>query len=158
MYRVLLILCGLLLTSCNYFESKKVSKDSIVQQELKTFTWNEVDTFPSFEACNSFETQALKKMCFENEITSHVFKALNKANVEVYNSMSETIELQLLISEKGDFSILSSKISKIVKVSIPEINKILLQSILTLPQAYPAIKRGQQVKTQFVLPILLEVN
>jgi len=158
MYRLLLLLCCILLTSCNYFESKKVSKESIVQQELKTFTWNEVDTYPSFKVCESFETEALKKTCFETEITNHVFETLNNANVEVYDALSETIELQLTISDEGVFNIESSKVSQNLKTLIPEINTILSESISSLPEAYPAIKRGQQVKTQFVLPILLEVN
>jgi flagellar motor protein MotB len=158
MYRVLFVLCSLLLTSCNYFESKKVSKDSIVEQELKTFTWNEVDTYPSFKICDSFETEALKKTCFETEITNQIFEALNKTNVEVYDAFSETIELQLIISEEGVFSISSLKTSDSLKTLIPEINKVLSNSITNLPKVYPAIKRGQYVKTQFVLPILIEIN
>ncbi|WP_375239887.1 hypothetical protein [Aurantibacter sp.] len=158
MFRILLVLCSLLLTSCNYFESKKISKDNIVEQELKTFAWNEVDTYPSFKICDSFETEALKKTCFETEINNQVFDALKNTNVDVYDAFSETIELQLIISEKGTFSISSLKISDSLRVVIPEINKILSNSITSLPQAYPAIKRGQHVKTQFVLPILIEVN
>ena len=158
MCRILFVLCCLLLTSCNYFESKKVSKDSIVQQELKTFNWDEVDTYPAFESCNSFETEALKKTCFETEITNRVFETLNSTSIEVYDTFSETIALQLIISEKGSFSIQSSKISDSLKTIIPNISKILSNSINNLPKVYPAIKRGQQVKTQFVLPILIEVN
>ena len=51
--------------SCNYFDAKKVSADDILEEELQTFTWNEVDEYPSFEMCDSLSSKAEKKQCFE---------------------------------------------------------------------------------------------
>ena len=41
---------------------------------------------------------------------------------------------------------------------IPNIETLITDSLNTLPKIFPAIKRGQQVKTQFKLPIILRVN
>ena len=155
-YQLIFVL--LLLQSCNYFEAKKISKDAIVKEQLETFNWNDVDTYPSFKACDSLEEKDDKRACFETQITSHFFEALSNEHFLIDDDINETIYFYLLINKEGVVSLKSKKVNEKTRQIIPNIDTFITNSIKSLPKIYPAIKRGQQVQTQFVLPILLEVN
>ena len=60
-YLLLLLLC----LGCQNFETKKISSDEIIQEELKEFNWQEVEVYPSFKECESFTETQEKKTCFE---------------------------------------------------------------------------------------------
>lgn len=147
-----------LLVSCQYFEAKKTTKDAILKKELKTFNWNEVDTYPSFPVCDSIQRLTNKKHCFENTLANHISTQLAKENFVVTQDINDTIILEFLISEKGQLQIQQFSVDSLTIAELPNIQQIIENSIDSLPPIYAAIKRGQQVKTQFKLPIILQVN
>ena len=51
-----------------------------------------------------------------------------------------------------------AKIDALIIEEIPNINVLINQSLDSLPQIFPANKRGQQVTTEFNLPIIIKVN
>ena len=53
MKKISVLLCVLILSSCEYFNVKKTSSEAILKEELQTFNWNEVDAYPSFSDCDS---------------------------------------------------------------------------------------------------------
>lgn len=148
----------LLLTSCQDFSVKKTTPEAILNEELKTFNWNEVDSYPSFTICDSLQTKIEKKACFENTLNSHILTELQKETLVVSKDVNDTIMLSFLISEKGNLTINSVEISPTTIEEIPNLETLITQSLETLPQIFPSIKRGQQVKTEFKLPIILQVN
>ena len=151
----ILIIC---LTSCDYFDKKKVNSQDIVKEELETFSWNEVDEYPSFDNCNSSETKALRKQCFQTTLTNHIISQLVLKKIVVTEDLNDTIEMSFFISEKGDLRVLNIQSNPIITSQIPDINKYLTESLNNLPQISPAIKRGQQVKTEFKIPIIIKVE
>ena len=152
---IFLIFC---LTSCKYFDKKKVNAEELLNQELKTFNWNEVDEYPSFATCDSSNKKSARKACFENTITSYIFDHLNAQNIIVLEALNDTLEMTIEISDKGDLNVLNIKNSALVQEQIPNIDSLLISGLDSLPKIYPAIKRGQHVKTQFELPIIIKVN
>ena len=70
MRSVILLFLSFFLCSCSYFEKKKIDSQSILEQELKTFSWNEVDQFPSFESCEDIINFNENKICFIVELTA----------------------------------------------------------------------------------------
>lgn len=153
-----LILVLFFLQSCNYFQVKKITKESVIQDQIETLDWNDVDAYPSFVICDSLQERDDKRACFETELTNHFFLILNDESIVVDEDINETIYLDLLITEKGVVSISDKTITEKTRQIIPDIDAYLLKSVESLPQVYPAIKRGQQVKTQFKLPIQLQVE
>ena len=154
----LLILLCILLQSCNYFDAKKISKQTIIDEQLKTFNWTDVDTYPSFVVCDSFSEKEDKRAYFETEIAKHFFTVLNEESIMVNEAINETIRLHLLINQQGIVSLKRKEINEKTRQIIPNIDTLITKSIKSLPKIYPALKRGQQVQTQFVLPINLEMN
>ena len=150
------LLCMMLL-SCEYFKVKKTSSEAILNEELQTFNWNEVDVYPSFSVCDSSVTKTERRLCFEKTLAFYITRNLQKDTIVVTQDITDTINLQLLISEKGLLSLVHMEVDSVTNEEIPNIKLLLSQSIDSLPKIFPAIKRGQQVKTEFKLPIIIKV-
>ncbi|MFI1745135.1 hypothetical protein [Thalassobellus sediminis] len=147
-----------MLTSCEYFNVKKTSSEAILNEELQTFNWNDVDAYPTFSLCDSISTKQEKKECFESHLTTHIFSFLERDGIVVTQNINDTIVLSFQVSETGVLSLSSSKIDTFTLQEIPNIKTLLTKSIDSLPKIFPAIKRGQQVKTAFELPVIINVN
>lgn len=152
----LYFLCILLfVTSCNYFDVKKTSSDTILKEELQTVNWKEVDVFPAFAVCDSSSSIQERKFCFENTLIMHIQKTLAREKLVVSTDLTDTIMIDFKLSDKGEISILNLKINKESLESLPNITNLINSAIDSLPKIYPAIKRGQLVTTQFKLPIII---
>ena len=88
----------------------------------------------------------------------HISEYLKNQHYVVTNSIEDTIKLTFSISENGTPNISEIKISQAALKEIPDIKNEILNSVNSLPKIYPAIKRGQQVKTEFKLPIIIKVD
>ena len=152
---LLLIIC---LTSCDYFEKKKVNAEDILNEELQSFSWNEVDEYPSFITCDSSSTKLERKQCFEHTLTQNISSHLSASSIIVTETIVDTVIMTFQISEIGILKVLDIESSEQTKLQIPELDSILSQSLIDLPQIFPAIKRGQQVKTQFKMPFVINAD
>lgn len=148
----------LIVTSCNYFDVKKTSSDAILNEELKTFNWSEVDEYPTFSSCDASLSKEIKKQCFQNTLTEIITKKLHNDTLVVSQNISDTIYMKIEISEKGALSLKEAKVDSITLQELPHIKSLLTTALDSLPQIFPAIKRGQQVKTAFTMPIIIQVN
>ncbi|WP_034062574.1 hypothetical protein [Lacinutrix jangbogonensis] len=151
----LLIICA---TSCDYFNAKKISSEDIYNEEQKTFNWNAVDTYPTFSTCDTFETKTEKKTCFENTLSQHITSRLQNETIIVSQDIEDTLVLEFQISELGEIAIKNIDLKETTETEIPNIKNMISESLNTLPQIFPAIKRNQPVKTEFRLPIVIAVN
>jgi hypothetical protein len=148
----------LMLYSCEYFNVKKVSSETILKEELQTFNWNDVDEYPMFTVCNSTLTKQERKACFEQTLTNFIIGYLQKDAIVVTQDLYDTIYLNFKITAAGDLILLDTKIDSLTNNEIPYIKQLLTESLDSLPEIFPAIKRGQQVTTEFTLPIIISAN
>ena len=146
------------LTSCKYFDVKKTSSEAILKEKLETFDWNDVDEYPSFSFCDSLIEKQAVKQCFENYITRNILENLEKEKLVVTHDVSDTIELDFQISEKGAITLSDFEVDSLTLREIPDIKSLIQNSIGALPKIYPATKQGQQVKTKFELPLVIHVK
>ncbi len=148
----------LILTSCNYFNVQKTSSEQILKDELQAFNWNEVDEFPTFSSCDTSSTKQRRKSCFETTLANHILNKLSQEKLIVSHDLNDTIIIEFKLSEKGEISILNMKIEEETRRILPKLEKQIFTSIDSLPEIFPAIKRGQQVTTQFKLPLIIKAN
>ena len=156
--RFALIFCFIICFSCQYFEKKKLNSDVILEQELQTFKWDEVDQYPTFETCDDDNNYEGNKICFESIFTTHISEVLKDSDMAFLDSENDTILVNFLVSKTGEITISNLYASQLSEVSIQNLNEILSASLLELPKLYPAIKRSQHVQTIFQLPIILNTN
>ncbi|MBU2921963.1 hypothetical protein KO504_11475 [Winogradskyella psychrotolerans] len=158
MNRIVCLLILLFATSCNYFEKKKVYPEDLLEEELQTFNWNEVDTYPTFTDCEYMTSKEDSKMCFQNTLITSVNQFLEAQNLVVSNDVNDTITLKIKIDNLGLLEIESINIQPETIQEIPEIDSLLRQSLQHVPKIFPAIKRGQQVTTAFELPVIVRID
>lgn len=158
MKQCFLILFILVLYSCDYLNVKKVSKDTILKEELKTFNWENVDAYPSFFNCDSLQLKAEKRICFEHTLHTHINKFLQNKTIVVGRDLNDTLTLKFRVSKHGNISFLKAEINSSTKLEIPEINSLIIESLDSLPQISAAIKRSQPVTTEFEIPLIIKVN
>ena len=155
-FRVISLLFFIIVsTSCEYFNFNKKSK---LQEVDTSIDFSTVDVFPTFEACKSFIDKAEKTTCFRNTIHKHISENLAKHQLEVKNPIDETIQVSVLINNKGDVSIQKISSSEMLKKEFPAIDSLITISLQDLPKLFPATKRGIPVTTQYQIPIQIQVN
>ena len=137
------------LFSCDLSNSKELSVSKLVSDELETFNWKDVDTFPRFQNCDTI---------INRESNFKIQANLINNDIVVYESITDTIMINFIVSNKGVI-ILEKSMNKteILNVNLL-IDSIFELTVLGLPKLYPAIKRGQPVNTKFKLPILISTN
>lgn len=158
MKHIFVFILFMLLVSCEYFNVKKTTSEAILKEELQTFNWNDVDIYPSFSACDSLKTKDEKTSCFTEILTNHILRYLENEPIIVTHDVKDTINLEFQVSETGILSLLEVKIDSLTIQEIPNIKYLIHSSLDSLPKIFPAIKRGQQVKTEFKLPIIIQAN
>ena len=144
--------------SCDYFNKKKVYSEDLLEEELQTFTWNDVDEYPTFASCDSTTGKANKKTCFENTLRDILNTNLLNHHIVVSESIEDTVQLKITIDNQGEFTINSIESNEITKQQIPQLDSLLRQSLDSIPKIFPAIKRSQQVTTQFSLPVIIKIE
>lgn len=152
------ILLVLFVSSCDYFNVKKTSPEAILKEELQTFDWENVDAYPSFSQCDSLQLKEEKRVCFESTVYAEISAFLQKQIIVVTKDVNDTLMLKLRVTSKGDITLLDTKMDSLTKAEIPELEKLILKSLDTLPKINPAIKRSQPVTTEFELPLIVKVN
>ncbi|RLD25870.1 MAG: hypothetical protein DRI75_12685 [Bacteroidetes bacterium] len=146
------------ISSCDYFDKKKIFSEDILKEDLQTINWNDVDEYPTFSSCDSSSTKSQRKQCFETTLTTYITTQLSNEIIIVTKDINDTIMITFQISETGKLSVIEIKSSDLIKAQIPKMDTLLMESLKDLPNIFPAIKRSQQVKTEFKLPVVISVN
>jgi hypothetical protein len=144
--------------SCEFIEKKKVYPNEILEEELQVFNWNDVDEYPSFDICQGESAKEIKKACFETTLRQILNDNLAKSHIIVSEEIHDTILLKITIDSKGVFVINDIISRENTLAEIPQLDSLLRNSLDSLPKIYPAIKRSQQVKTQFSLPVIIKID
>ena len=155
-YSIFLVV--ILFSSCQYFDKQVPSEKELLQKELKTINWKEVDEFPSVADCEKIENKTQRQQCFFEYMTQLIQEKLSVDTLSILYPELDTIEVKVIIFANAtmQFEPLFSKDS--VAYDTVKIDSILKARLVDFPRVNPAIKRGIPVKTQFILPVILKVE
>jgi len=156
MNRWLTLFLILSLLSCKDFNFEKQSADEILEQELNSINWAEVDFYPTFQTCGIVTSKAESKTCFEDEIKNSISLRLSQEEISTSNKEQDTILVDLFINAEGKTSVQQVVIPSQVTLKNPQINSWLEEAIFQLPEIYPAQKRGVPVALHTQIPIILQ--
>ncbi|HEU4495686.1 MAG TPA: hypothetical protein VFR70_01420 [Flavobacterium sp.] len=145
-------------SSCQNGTNSAISEEELLQQELKKIDWKQVDEFPSAEACDSIADAAGRKQCFFDFLAVAVQQKLDEAPLSAFYPESDTIQLRVTVypDSKLDFEPLFPESG--APGGRQKIDSILRSRLADFPKINPALKRGIPVKSQFILPIILNVE
>ena len=149
-----LVFCLFLLTSCSYFE-KRSEREPI--PEIDTIVdFHTVDDFPLFPNCKDIPSREKQRICFQLELSQHIYAALKKHEFNTDFEIADTAIVTLLIDDKGLTSVRNIQLSEKTREYLPQFDSVVKLSLKSLPLIQPAIKRAIPVSTEFVLPIILK--
>ena len=160
MRETLIIIFFFLLNSCQFdFKiDRKISVDEFINEELKSFNWNEVDQYPVFENCLGINSISEKNNCFVETITESFKENLTNNSLILNRTLVDTVNMILKVDKTAEISIESINISS-QNIKYKEvISRSFNKTISNLPKLYPAIKRGQQVDVIFKIPIIISTE
>ncbi|QNJ97177.1 hypothetical protein [Constantimarinum furrinae] len=150
-----LVFMGLLATSCQFFETERISTETFYEEEVKAINWKDVDQYPTFPDCEEMTEKAEQKYCFEHTLTAHLYHTLSRRNITARQDLNDTIELDFTVDKSAQLFITNIAIDSLVIDQFPDLENWLYSSVDSLQPLAPAYKRGIPVRTTFRLPIVI---
>lgn len=156
MKKLLPILLFFLLQSCQYFEKQIPNEKELLDKELKTINWNEVDEYPSVDDCEKLTDAVQRKQCFFEYLTATIQQKLAVDTLASLFPKLDTIEVKVTVFPNSTLQFEPQFPKDTVAYDTIKIDSILHARLIDFPKVNPAIKRGIPVKTQFVLPVIIK--
>ena len=155
---LLLLLISIGFSSCQFFETEKISSETFLEEEIKSINWNDVDSYPIFKECENVSGKLAIKSCFETTLINQLYHSINSENFIVSSDLNEEVLIEFIVNEKGKLLISSIEIDSLLQAQIPVLKNYILASIDSLQPIAPAYKRGIPVQTTFKLPIAIKTE
>lgn len=158
MKKIVLILFSVLFTlnSCQFFDKSVPSKEELLQKELKSINWNVVDEFPSVSECEKIEDKKLRQQCFFEFLTQKIQEKIsNDTLVKMYPKL-DTLDVKVTVFSNSTLKFEAQFPQDSLGFDKVKMDSILLARLVDFPKVNPAIKRGLPVKTEFVLPVIID--
>jgi len=152
------VVLSLLFSSCQYFDKQVPSKEELLQKELKTINWNEVDEFPTISECEKIDDEALRKQCFFEYLTQIIQQKLSVDTLAILYPELDTIEVKVTVFPNATMQFEPQFPKDSVAYDTIKTDSILNARLVDFPKVNPALKRGIPVKTQFMLPVILQIE
>ena len=146
------------INSCQYFDKQVPSKEELLQKELKAINWNEVDELPSINECEQIQDKTQRQQCFFDFLTAKIQEKLSIDTLSVLYPELDTIEVKVTVFPDATLKFEPQFPTDSVAYDKIKIDSILHARLVDFPKINPALKRGIPVKTQFILPVILEVE
>ncbi len=153
------ILCFLcLLVSCDWLASREAKTQKLVEKELQSIDWNDVDQYPLFDDCDETDSKIAQRECFEKTLLLHFSMTLQGFEFVLDQDMEDSIYVDFLVDKEGAMTVLDIEENSAIREQIPEFDGIITQSLNSLPRVEPALKRGIPVTAKFRIPLVLNTN
>ena len=137
---------------------RDVKTDRLVQKELGSIDWNDVDQYPLFNTCGESISKEEQRICFETELLDHFSETLREFEFVLSEDVEDTIYVDFLVERNGAITVLDIEDQWEVQKQIPEFNAVITQSLKSLPPVEPALKRGIPVNAKFRIPLELNTH
>lgn len=151
-----LFLVVLFFNSCQYFEKQVPSEKELLQKELKSINWKEVDEFPSVADCEKIAAKKQRQQCFFEKMAQLIQEKLDVDSLSILYPELDTIEVKVTVFPNATMKFEPQFPKDSVAYDTIKIDSILHARLVDFPKVNPAIKRGVPVKTQFILPVIIK--
>lgn len=133
------------------------SKDALLKQQLDSVNWSEVDEMPSVPSCDSLGSKPERAQCFIDFIAAEIQNRLSADTLTVRYAQFDTINVKVTISRDASLQF-EPQFPENTAYDKTTMDSIIRSRLIDFPKISPALKRGLPVKTQFVLPVILNVT
>jgi len=156
--RTILLLLPLLGMSCQYFDKQVPDEDALLQERLKEINWKEVSSYPSLAECDVITDKALKKECFFSAMARLVQEKLGADTIALLYPQLDTIQVQVTVFADTRLEFEPQFPKDSVQYDTVKVDSIIKARLVDFPKVEPAQKEGVPVTSQFILPVILDVE
>ena len=150
---ILILLC--FLTGCNWTASREKKTRELVNEEILSINWEDVDKYPLFEACDETVAKPEQRACFTETFLDHLSNTLQETELVLEGEVNDTVYVDFLMESSGSISLVAVHGPDDINELIPEFKGHVQRGLDSLPTIKPALKRGIPVKAKFRIPIVL---
>lgn len=158
MKKTALLIPLLLFQSCQWFDAKAPDKEELLQQRLKEINWNEVSSYPSVAECNVIIDKEQRKECFFETMARLVQERLDNDTISMLYPGLDTIKVKVKVYSDARLEFEPGFEKDSVRYDTVAIDSIIKSRLVNFPPVEPAQKEGVPVTTEFILPVVLNVN
>lgn len=151
-----ILFCFILFTSCEYFSFKKPTHVAV--PKVDSIDFSKVDDFPVFPECDSIPSQEKQRICFQLEMSKHIYHSLNQLDINAKTEFNDTIIVKIIVDNLGKTKLSSIQKTENIAENLPKLDSIIKAGLLELPVLQPAIKRGIPVSAEFSIPIIIKTD
>lgn len=148
----------LFFNSCQYFEKQVPSEKELLQKELKSINWKEVDEYPTVAECETIADEKQRQKCFFDVMAKLIQEKLDIDTLSILYPELDTIEVKVTVFPNSKMVFEPQFPKDSVAYDTIKIDSILHARLVDFPKVNPAIKRGIPVKTQFILPVIIKAK
>lgn len=91
------LLAFLFFNSCQYFDKQVPSEKVLLQKELKSINWNEVDEYPSVADCEKVSDKKQRQQCFFEVMSKLIQEKLDLDTLSILYPELDTIEVKVTV-------------------------------------------------------------
>ncbi len=146
----------LLLSGCKHFENRVPDKANRLEEELQSINWNEVDEYPSVEECYSVPDKEARRQCFINYLIAAIQQRIASDTLAIRYPELDTINVKVTVFPDSTVTFEPEIGKDVYKPKV--IDSLIRTRLADFPKVSPALKRGMPVKTQFNLPVILNIE
>ena len=144
-----------MVVSCQLFEKKVPSEKELFEKRMKEINWKEVDEFPSINECESIKDEQHRKQCFFEFLTNSLQQKFSEDSFSKLFPKVDTIQVKVTVMPDASLLFEPQFSKDSLAYNAVKIDSILHARLVDFPKINPAIKRGIPVKTQFILPVVI---
>jgi hypothetical protein len=146
-----------LLTSCKYFDAPIPDEEELLQKRLNEINWKEVSAYPSLPECDAITDKEMRKECFFSSMTQLIQTKLNTDTLAILYPEIDTIHVRVTIFPDATLQFEPQLPKDSTTYNKVKIDSLLRSRLSDFPKVEPAQKEGVPVKTQFILPVIINV-
>ena len=92
-----------LLGACQFLDKKVPNKEELLQKELQSINWKQVDEYPSFVQCDSLPNAQDNRNCFFSFLTELIEVRLGADTLSLLYPDLDTINLKVTVMPNATF-------------------------------------------------------
>ncbi len=158
MKKITLLLLLMLFASCRYFDKQVPNEDELLQQRLKEIDWNNVSSYPSLPECDAVTDKELKKECFFSAMARLIQEKLDADTIAILYPEIDTIQVKVTVFPDATVQFEPQISRDSVAYNAVKVDSIIKARLTGFPKIQPAQKEGVPVKSQFVVPVIVDVK
>ncbi len=157
MKKIVALFFLMFMCSCRFFDGQVPDEKELLQKRLNEINWKEVSSYPSIAECDAIMDKELKKDCFFAQMTTLIQQKLDIDTIALMYPDVDSINVKVTVFSNATLRF-EPQMPPNANYNMSEIDSIIKARLVNFPAVVPAQKEGVPVTTQFILPVILDVQ